>query len=561
MNTPNEVPNRPVHFPVLSRFVTWGAVRRLLILLAVTASALALFYAVENWRGQHAWEALKRQCEAQGEHLDLAAFVPKPVPDEQNLAMTPLLKPLYDYQRTGIVGIVWRDPEGARRARSLAPIRSTETASMKPSGLLLWPRAKQVDLQAWQLYFRGSNMSDLALPDAVKPGGYVFPAKKGEPAPAIPTDEFPVPPEPGAPPTDVLLALSKFEPQLDEMRAASRRPYAQFPNKYTEGIAPLAPHLSPLWNLSQTLALRATAELAQSNTAAAQEDIQLGFRLCQALGLEPWRASHLFRFFSQDVLLQPLWEGLAERRWTDAQLAAFQALLRPIDLRSNVYQVFACERALANQMFDLLIAGKWAIDDLQTEGDYDEESYWRNLLLGYGPRGWLYHNKVTYNRLIKPSVDHARQFAQTGVYPLDADRDENRFHAALQQPTRDTQLARLLTKHPFAPFSRDLMSTARGQTSIDLALVACALERHRLARGQFPEALPALVPDTLDKLPIDIMNGQPLIYRRTDDGQFILYSVGANLLDDDGIDPDTAREPGWERPEPGDWVWRYPARK
>ena len=72
------------------------------------------------------------------------------------------------------------------------------------------------------------------------------------------------------------------------------------------------------------------------------------------------------------------------------------------------------------------------------------------------------------------------------------------------------------------------------QASIDLARVACALERYRLAHGEYPETLDALTPQFIEKLPHDIINGQPLHYRRTDDGKFVLYSVGWNEKDDGG---------------------------
>jgi hypothetical protein len=77
-----------------------------------------------------------------------------------------------------------------------------------------------------------------------------------------------------------------------------------------------------------------------------------------------------------------------------------------------------------------------------------------------------------------------------------------------------------------------------------------------------------LAPQLITKLPHDIIGGQPsqgsgpasqpLHYRRTADGQFVLYSVGWNETDDNGevglkgdgsVDRDT-----------GDWVWRYPAK-
>ena len=65
--------------------------------------------------------------------------------------------------------------------------------------------------------------------------------------------------------------------------------------------------------------------------------------------------------------------------------------------------------------------------------------------------------------------------------------------------------------------------------------MAIALERYRLAHGEYPESLDALAPQFMEKIPHDIINGQPLHYRRTSDGQFVLYSVGWNETDDGGV--------------------------
>jgi hypothetical protein len=100
-------------------------------------------------------------------------------------------------------------------------------------------------------------------------------------------------------------------------------------------------------------------------------------------------------------------------------------------------------------------------------------------------------------------------------------------------------------------------SFAFAQSSADLAHVACALERHRLAHGSYPDSLDTLTPQFIENIPHDLINGQPLHYHRTDDGQFILYSVGWNEKDDGGVV--SLRESGSVDIEKGDWVWRYPA--
>jgi hypothetical protein len=63
-----------------------------------------------------------------------------------------------------------------------------------------------------------------------------------------------------------------------------------------------------------------------------------------------------------------------------------------------------------------------------------------------------------------------------------------------------------------------------------------------------------LVPEFIEKLPRDIINGAPLIYHRTDDGSFLLYSVGWNETDEAGK---TALANGDLKDLTlGDWVWK-----
>jgi hypothetical protein len=101
---------------------------------------------------------------------------------------------------------------------------------------------------------------------------------------------------------------------------------------------------------------------------------------------------------------------------------------------------------------------------------------------------------------------------------------------------------------------------AHAQSSTDLARTAIALERYRLAHGEFPESLDALAPHFMEKIPHDIINGQPLHYRRTDDGQFVLYSVGWNEADDGGMVVMTEGSSPHVDLNKGDWIWRYPAK-
>jgi hypothetical protein len=102
--------------------------------------------------------------------------------------------------------------------------------------------------------------------------------------------------------------------------------------------------------------------------------------------------------------------------------------------------------------------------------------------------------------------------------------------------------------------------TAQAHTSVDLARVAIALERYRLAHGEFPATLEAIAPQFIAPVPHDVIGGGLLKYRLTDDGQFVLYSIGWNETDDGGVVVSKEGSPSEVDRDRGDWVWRYPAK-
>jgi hypothetical protein len=100
------------------------------------------------------------------------------------------------------------------------------------------------------------------------------------------------------------------------------------------------------------------------------------------------------------------------------------------------------------------------------------------------------------------------------------------------------------------------LQAAMAQTAANQAALACALERYWLANSQFPEKLESLAPRYLTDLPRDLLSGEPYRYRRTDQSQFVLYSIGWNEKDDGGTPGPTLFDE-----KQGDWVWEYPQKQ
>src|ERR1044071_3028785 len=73
----------------------WRNLRRVLIGLACFVTMIGLFYTIENWRGAHAWNKFKREWKAKGTKLEPQDFIPAPVPDDKNFALTPIASSAY----------------------------------------------------------------------------------------------------------------------------------------------------------------------------------------------------------------------------------------------------------------------------------------------------------------------------------------------------------------------------------------------------------------------------------------------------------------------------------
>jgi hypothetical protein len=524
----------------------------------------ALAHAVENWRGHRAWKNFQQLAAAKGERFDVASIIPPPVPDADNFAMAPIFEDTRnemdpDWRRTH------GGPDGTPGPTNRFQLQAFGSkGSSRDVHLGNWMKAERSDLSVWQTFYRTSIVDSASSEFA--PGMMVFAERYGlEPVPAAASQpdtnafvhEFPVAPQPQSPAADVLLALSKFDPVIEELRAASRRPYARFPVRYEEGFNALLPHLRRLREGSHFLAVRAIAALADGNADQALEDVKLSFRLMEATRAEPLLITHLVRIAQTHLALQPIWEGLADQRWNDAQLATIQEELDRLDFLADCHQGMRGERAFSIWAMDYLRRTRDpGLFDVQIgEPVLSGDKRWRRLLFRLAiPRGWFDQNKVSVARihleLFQPGVD----LETRRVSPATLGRLDQGLQAEFTRRTPYNLFSGLL----LPALGKAAERFSRSQASVDLARVACALERHRLAQGGYPEYLDALVPQFLAKVPHDVINGQPLKYRRTDDGRFVLYSVGWNETDDGGqLALTKSGNADWNK---GDWLWHYPAK-
>jgi hypothetical protein len=409
----------------------------------------------------------------------------------------------------------------------MSPYRSDGSYPDKAGGD--WRQARLTRLAVWQDYYRNPKTNGL--------------------------NEFPIAPQPQTPAADVLLALGKYDAAVEELRAAGRRPFGQFGvTNFTDpkGMSLMLEYLAALKRCSQLLQLRSTAELADNQGAKGLADVELLLRLDDELRQEPMLIDHLVSVAITTMQIQPIYEGLAQHRWNDAQLADLEGALAAKDFLADYQKAIRGERAFAiASMENERITHEYEIETVDDNGKSKNVSY----SLRGTPSAFYYQSELNFARFADQYALPLVDLNKRTVSPAELQRAE----AALKGELKHYNPYKIMAAETFPAVVTSVEKFAAAQSQTDLALVACALERCRLAHGGYPETLDALAPQFIEKLPHDIINGQPLHYRRTDDGLFVLYSVGWNEADDGG--QIILNKNGVVDQKQGDWVWRYPANE
>ncbi len=501
----------------------WRNLMRALFAAACLVTLIALFLTEENVRGKRAWKQFVRGIEAKGEKFTLASLAPPPVPDEKNFALTPLLKPIYDYEHT-TNGVQWRDTNGYARLQAFRADR------LGPGKLVLGDLEKGTftDLEACRRYYRANT-------------------------------NYPQPAVPGTAAEDILTAMQPFEPGLKELRdAAVARPLCRFPLEYQfePPYAVLLPHLAHLKGIATLLELHAIARLESRQADDAFQDLKLAFRISDCISNEPILIDHLVRLAMLKSDLQTVREGLVRHAWSDAQLAELERYLASLNLLAEYQLTMRGERAFGTGSLDYVRRRGWHENPFDLLNDTSPAPSpilvrFLNPLVG----GFYYQNMLTiaeaHERFTLPAVDDKAH----RIFPELSEEMDREIRAAHQKPYL----------HPYRIFSALLLpalsrATARSgqtQTFVDEARVACALERFRLANGGLPEKLEALVPQFIDAIPNDVIDGRPLRYHRTAGDGYLVYSIGWNRRDDNG---EVAQKDSFAASPEGDWVWSLPGK-
>ena len=588
----------------LSRVLNKRMVPRYLFCLACLVTLVAVCYAVENWRGKRAWEKCRRELEAKGEGLDWNALIPAPVPDDQNIFKAPKMaewfvrktwaqalpggpsksgdtnapfsrSPFWNTKRPpALLAEVNVVPPGgplpAEKADAVLrlgdPVAREEAAKLICErvgactedvwiGLTVARSLDQIDplhlvLQADTMPTTNALTEFLSAGAATKQAG-ATPGQKYLQAKRFGSQGFHVSLTTlvyGA--ADYLAESQPAVPDLQLLRQAVERPYAWMDGDYQRPFERPLPDFVRMRSAAQMLSERAKCYLLLGQPEAAWHELALVRDMCRMLEGKPASNCPTLVEAMIDVAITGLYtqviaDGLRLQAWREPELAAMQKQLTNINVLPLVRAAFNAERAATCRTFE--ITSRAELKKLFSFGPR-QSGLWEKLrnpaflFITFAPRGWFYQNMCTgslLDQLIIGSFDVPNNL----LLPRKTDDIKNQIETTFGAFRPYTFLATMAAPN----FVKAEQTMARNQTLANEAFLACGLERYRLAQGQYPKTLEALVPQFAEKLPHDIIGGQPLKYHRTADGQFVLYSVGWNEKDDGGVPGKSVAE--------GDWVW------
>jgi hypothetical protein len=351
---------------------------------------------------------------------------------------------------------------------------------------------------------------------------------------------------------DYLAWSDQFSPEFDTIRAAVKRPAARLDGDYLQPYRIPTPNLTAVDMAASRLASRATAFLMRGRPADAFRELTLLHDLRGCLEVRPAGKPMALATAMTDVGISGMYAGtisygLRLQVWRESELAALQAQLSQADVVSPLWSAIESDRASGCHFLDT--ATRSALSQV-LQGDSRPLSFWQKartpsrVALKFMPRGWVLQNMANLALLDQNTID-AIDRIQGVIHPGQVEAAADRIAADLRLHSASPSWR--LVKNMISPMTASLKTAALAQTSVNQALLVCALERFRLARGQYPAALRELAPDFLTLPPLDPVTGEPLKYRPDATGGFLLYSVGWDEKDDNGTPLDAAGK--------GDWVW------
>ena len=298
--------------------------------------------------------------------------------------------------------------------------------------------------------------------------------------------------------------------------------------EFKDGFSALLPNVQKLRTMSRLFQLRSRVALAQGDNAVAVESVEAMFEASRALEHQLLLIEHLVRLAMASMALREVEFLLNETQLTDQQLAQLKSHVQALHFQQGQINALQGERGMGYYIFRHAEQFDMTQGDFNHKADPGEGSITRAA------------DCLAYLELQRDMIAAGREpfpeaFAQ-------ADQVEMRLKALAGSQNPLEKYNHLFTLLIMPATAKALDATARNLAHRDLVLCALSARQYQQTRGELPATLAALVPELLPAVPADPFDGQPLRMAVTSEG-LTIYSVGRDMKDDGGIDPENKFEP------------------
>ena len=275
--------------------------------------------------------------------------------------------------------------------------------------------------------------------------------------------------------------------------------------------AAAAPHLSEMRKCAMFLKLAAIFYSDKGDTDAAIGYIKDGLRLSDSLVREPMLIGYLVRIATIAVPISGLERTLCVTSLSDQQLRQLDEMFSKTRKTLDLSEVLVTEQCFMIESF-------------------------RNPSMLSGMQGRIALLKIPLigKTGLIDTLDYMADSIEAAKLP--GTQRITRF-LEIEKEMQNLSFLHIIIKMLAPAMNRIGELDLRVRSNLDLAQTALAIERYRLAKGDLPERLEQLVPQYLEKVPIDPYDDKPLRYKRTEPG-YVLYSIGEDRKDNGGKEKD-----------------------
>ncbi len=357
---------------------------------------------------------------------------------------------------------------------------------------------------------------------------------------------------------------------LDQACDAALSGPIRFDADATNGVEMFRFQEDALPSLAQALCRCAMLDLHDDHPDAAWTNLLAATRLVTASVPAPDMDSEWLHSWMAGAAFSDTWQVLQQGDWPDEKLAVLQREWESVNLFTNLvetaafgyaFDVFACQDESHGRFPDPFSFSRLAYEalvNLSSAHEYISDHVALQLYRHHGlfadEKGLLLYcqKRALQLRRALQATNWAEMRALPGV-----------TNVALFKSSYPPAAEAMGYHHWLDNSLLALVADAEARRRV--LITALALERFRGKHGAYPATLAPLAPEFLTTVPVDFMDGQPLRYRLTDDGHFVLYSVGLDCVDNGGMISDPSALPWFQsiRQHPGgptnvDIVWPRP---